>query len=120
MWVGDHLTLLNVFRAYSDVKTSKKRWCYDHFINIRSMKQVFKVRHQLKTIFVRKCKLRLLSCGMDTVLVRRCLVSGFFLHVARLQVDGTYRTMVDGQVGTMMYVVCVCVCVCVCICVSIS
>jgi HrpA-like RNA helicase len=36
---GDHVTLLNVMRAYQESKGDAS-WCQDHFINARSMKQI--------------------------------------------------------------------------------
>ena len=33
------------------------------------------------------------SCCEDTVAVRKCLVTGYFAHVARLGSDGQYRSI---------------------------
>lgn len=50
MWfhttVGDHLTLLNVYHAYKQNQESSD-WCYDHFLNHRSIKAADSVRTQL-------------------------------------------------------------------------
>ena len=34
---GDHITLLNVFAGYSAEKGSKAQWCFENFVNARSM-----------------------------------------------------------------------------------
>lgn len=44
--VGDHLTLLNVYHAYKQNQESSD-WCYDHFLNHRSIKAADSVRTQL-------------------------------------------------------------------------
>ena len=43
---GDHLTLLNVYLAYKQNGESTE-WCYDHFLNHRSLKAADSVRTQL-------------------------------------------------------------------------
>ena len=40
---GDHLTLLNVYHAYKNNQESSA-WCYDNFLNHRSMKSADSVR----------------------------------------------------------------------------
>jgi hypothetical protein len=37
--LGDHLTLLNVLNAYRQVN-GDSRWCREHFIHARAMRQV--------------------------------------------------------------------------------
>ena len=43
---GDHLTLLNVYHAYKQ-NAEAQDWCYDHFLNHRSLKAADSVRTQL-------------------------------------------------------------------------
>ena len=43
---GDHLTLLNVYHAYKQ-NAEAQDWCYDHFLNFRSLKAADSVRTQL-------------------------------------------------------------------------
>ena len=58
---GDHLTLLNVYHAYKQNQESGD-WCYDHFLNQRSLKAADSVRTQLVGLLA--CCLILLSVGM--------------------------------------------------------
>jgi HrpA-like RNA helicase len=46
MRTGDHLTLLNVYHAYKQ-NGEAQDWCYDHFLNSRSLKAADSVRTQL-------------------------------------------------------------------------
>ena len=43
---GDHATLLATFRSHQRVKGAKQ-WCFDNFINVRSMKTVLATRDQV-------------------------------------------------------------------------
>eukprot|EP01083_Nonionella_stella_P270888 917565_1 len=93
---GDLITLLNVYEAFEESKFSKK-WCFDNFLNWRALTKAKHVRHQLEQ-HCNRMKLTLSSCDGEYEKVLRCLVSGFFLHTARLQPDGTYLTLSDNQV----------------------
>lgn len=58
---GDHLTLLNVFKAY--VKSERpKTWCHDNFLNTRNLGYALEVRKQLNEICTR-VNLEVSSCG---------------------------------------------------------
>lgn len=93
---GDHLTLLTVWQSWAQHKFASQ-WCYENFIQSRSMKRAQDVRRQLIGIMDRyKQKLR--SCGRDWDKVRLALCAGFFTHVARKDPhENGYRTMVDNQ-----------------------
>ncbi|GAM25782.1 hypothetical protein SAMD00019534_089570 [Acytostelium subglobosum LB1] len=92
---GDHLTLLNVFREFQRVN-GNQQWCYDHFINIKSMDKVVNVFNQLLE-YCQNSNMKIESCGNELERVRRCFITGFFLNVAALQPDKKYRTMVDNR-----------------------
>lgn len=92
---GDHITLLNIFRAHKHAKGSPE-WCNEHFINSRAMKTVHKVRTQLRELCQRHA-ITLTSCGKDYSKVRRSLAAGLFTSCAELQKDGTYQTIVQKQ-----------------------
>ncbi|KAG6500522.1 hypothetical protein ZIOFF_040369 [Zingiber officinale] len=49
---GDHLTLLNVYHAYKQ-NGEDSSWCYENFINHRTMKAADNVRQQLVRIMAR-------------------------------------------------------------------
>lgn len=93
---GDHLTLLTVWQSWAQHKFATQ-WCYENFIQSRSMKRAQDVRRQLIGIMDRyRQKLR--SCGKDWDKVRLALCAGFFTHVARKDPqDNGYRTLVDNQ-----------------------
>lgn len=58
---GDHLTLLNVFKAY--VKAGRpKIWCHENYLNTNNLNYAQEVRNQLKDICTRM-NLEFASCG---------------------------------------------------------
>ncbi|KAI8321913.1 ATP-dependent RNA helicase DHX8 [Martensiomyces pterosporus] len=93
---GDHLTYLNLLRAYTKV-SGDKDWCVEHFVNRRNMRHVFDVRQQLNRLCVRLGMDTELSCGTDLDRVLKCFLSGFFHNCALLQPDGSYRSLNGSQ-----------------------
>jgi len=91
---GDHLTLLNVYNGWKNSKYSTP-WCYENFIQPRSMKRAQDVREQLVTILERH-RHRIVSCGRNTMKVRQALCSGFFRNSARKDPQEGYKTLVEG------------------------
>ncbi|KAH7063450.1 pre-mRNA-splicing factor ATP-dependent RNA helicase prp22 [Macrophomina phaseolina] len=92
---GDHLTLLNVYNAWKQSKFSV-HWCFENFIQPKSMKRVADVRDQLTTI-MKRYKSPIVSCGRNTQLVRQALCSGFFRNSARKDPQEGYKTLVEGN-----------------------
>jgi ATP-dependent RNA helicase DHX8/PRP22 len=91
---GDHLTLLNVYNGW--IRSGKSTpWCYENFIQPRSMKRVEDVRKQLVQI-VERHRHRIVSCGRNTKKVRQALCAGFFRNSARKDPQEGYKTLVEG------------------------
>jgi pre-mRNA-splicing factor ATP-dependent RNA helicase DHX15/PRP43 len=97
---GDHLSLLNAYYAYKQNGESKE-WCYDNFINYRSIQAADAVREQLSRV-MRKLGLQLVSTDFSSpdyyLNLRKCLAAGMFTQVAHLQKQGHYLTVKDNQV----------------------
>lgn len=97
---GDHLTLLNAYYAYKQ-SGDDRNWCYDNFLNYRSLHSAENVREQLARM-MRKLNLPLVSGDLSDENyynnIRRCLSSGLFMQVAHLQRQGHYLTVKDQQV----------------------
>ncbi|KAH8304528.1 hypothetical protein KR059_011755, partial [Drosophila kikkawai] len=96
---GDHLTLLNVYHAFKQ-SSEDPNWCYENFINFRSLKSADNVRQQLARIMDR-FSLRRTSTEFTSkdyyVNIRKALVQGFFMQVAHLERTGHYLTIKDNQ-----------------------
>ncbi|XP_045540887.1 putative pre-mRNA-splicing factor ATP-dependent RNA helicase PRP1 [Papilio machaon] len=97
---GDHLTLLNVYHAFKQ-NMEDPHWCYDNFINYRSLKSGDNVRQQLSRIMDR-FNLKRTSTEFTSkdyyINIRKALVNGFFMQVAHLERTGHYLTVKDNQV----------------------
>ncbi|KAJ1737251.1 ATP-dependent RNA helicase [Coemansia sp. Benny D160-2] len=93
---GDHLTYLNLLRAYTKVD-GDIGWCHEHFVNRRNMRHVLDVQRQLVRLCVRLGLDVETSCGSDMDAVLKCFLSGFFHNTALLQPDGSYRSLNGSQ-----------------------
>ncbi|KJY01963.1 pre-mRNA-splicing factor ATP-dependent RNA helicase prp22 like protein [Zymoseptoria brevis] len=91
---GDHLTLLNVYNGWKGAGRNDA-WCFENFIQPRSMRRAEDVRKQLVQIIDRH-RLSVVSCGRDTTRVRQALCSGFFRNSARKDPQEGYKTLVEG------------------------
>ncbi|PFH38484.1 ATP-dependent RNA helicase [Besnoitia besnoiti] len=101
---GDHLTLLNVFHAYiqhgGGSPDLERQFCFDNFLNPRSLASAKNVRTQLQRTMER------LSIPLNSTPytskeyytnIRKALVAGYFMQVAHLQRSGHYLTVKDNQ-----------------------
>lgn len=101
---GDHLTYLNVYHAFVTKGKKDAKWCRDHNLNYKSLTRAVSIRAQLKRHLER------FGLSVDESLsgfktqadpdkpekIRRCLTTGFFAHAAKMQPDGTFRTVSGG------------------------
>lgn len=85
---GDHITLLNVFHAFKSFKSQKKQ-CSENYLNYRNLLFATEIRKQLAQI-CQQNDIPLSTCGQNTDMVRKCLVTGYFMNVAELQRDKKY------------------------------
>lgn len=98
---GDHLTMLNVYHAYKS-NDGDKNWCWNNFLNARSLSQADNVRIQLKRQMER-FDLELVSTAFEDKNywnnIRQALTCGFFMQVAHKEGEkGSYSTVKDNQV----------------------
>lgn len=103
---GDHLTLLNVYQAFVTKGKKESKWCRDNYLNYKSMSRAVSVRAQLKRYLERfgldvdeslGTKQRADEVPDKGKQIRKCLTAGYFAHAARMQPDGTFRT-INGSV----------------------
>ncbi|KAI5568580.1 hypothetical protein BDE02_12G023500 [Populus trichocarpa] len=92
---GDHLTLLAVYEAWK-AKNFSGPWCFENFVQSRSLRRAQDVRKQLLSI-MDKYKLDVVSAGKNFSKIRKAITAGFFFHVARKDPQEGYRTLVENQ-----------------------
>ena len=70
------------------------QWCFDNFIQHRSMKRARDVREQLVGLMER-VEIDVIpekDNSADTIAIRKAITSGYFYHTSRLGKGGDYRT----------------------------
>ncbi|KVH93972.1 probable pre-mRNA-splicing factor ATP-dependent RNA helicase DEAH5 [Cynara cardunculus var. scolymus] len=92
---GDHLTLLAVYEAWK-AKNFSGPWCFENFVQARSLRRAQDVRKQLLSI-MDKYKLDVVSAGKNFTKIRKAITAGFFFHAARKDPQEGYRTIVENQ-----------------------
>lgn len=102
---GDHLTYLNVYQAFITKGQKDPKWCRDNLLNYRSLQRAVSVRAQLKRYLERfgiptEESLALSHRQPDpsrlVEQIQRCLTTGYFAHAAKMQPDGTFKTVSGG------------------------
>uniref|UniRef100_A0AAQ6AC30 RNA helicase n=1 Tax=Amphiprion ocellaris TaxID=80972 RepID=A0AAQ6AC30_AMPOC len=91
---GDHLVLLNVYTQWVESGYSTQ-WCYENFIQFRSMRRARDVRDQLEGLMDR-IEVEVVSSQGDNIPIRKAVTAGYFYHTARLS-KGGYKTVKHQQ-----------------------
>eukprot|EP00587_Corethron_hystrix_P003093 CAMPEP_0113306130 /NCGR_PEP_ID=MMETSP0010_2-20120614/5503_1 /TAXON_ID=216773 ORGANISM="Corethron hystrix, Strain 308" /NCGR_SAMPLE_ID=MMETSP0010_2 /ASSEMBLY_ACC=CAM_ASM_000155 /LENGTH=686 /DNA_ID=CAMNT_0000160733 /DNA_START=69 /DNA_END=2129 /DNA_ORIENTATION=+ /assembly_acc=CAM_ASM_000155 len=99
---SDHVTLLNAFVAYDEVpEYERKKWCWDNFINERSIQSASSVRKQITGI-MKKLDVPLVSNDIHSASyvtsIRMAVSGGMYMHTAFKQRSGQYLTVKDNQI----------------------
>lgn len=91
---GDQISMLHILKEYKKMKGNPE-WCRDNFVDVKNMKTVRQIRHQLRDLCTRS------SMSMKNVRheqykgLRRSLCAGLFFNSAERQMDGTYVTLMQ-------------------------
>lgn len=93
--VGDHIALLGVYNGWAETNFSAQ-WCYENFVQIRSMKRARDIRDQLMGLMER-VEIEMVSDAGNVDSIRKAVTAGFFYHTARLQKNGSYKTVKNPQ-----------------------
>ncbi|OEH78354.1 pre-mRNA splicing factor [Cyclospora cayetanensis] len=97
---GDPLTLLNRPCALAELVLHARfyaagfsvAWCYENFVQHRSMQRARDVREQLQGLLER-VELEEKSCDGADEPIRKAITSGFFTQAARLNRHGSFTTL---------------------------
>jgi len=102
---GDHLTYLNVYQTFVTKGKKDSKWCRENHLNHKSMLRALSIRTQLKRYLERfaiQVDENLVASRQQPNMVatpeqiQRCLTSGYFAHAAKMQSDGSFRTVSGG------------------------
>jgi len=89
---GDHFTLLNVYNQWMDAEYSTQ-WCFENFIQHRSMRRARDVRKQLVDLLQVEMK----SNKEDITAISKAVTAGYFYNTARLLNGEGYKTVKRNQ-----------------------
>ena len=94
---GDQMSLLSVYEEWKETNYAMQ-WCFENFIQVRSMKRARDIKEQL----IELCKRVEIDHGDETLSVveddtysnvRKAIASGYFYNTAKLQKSGNYKTL---------------------------
>ena len=88
------LRFLSGNSRYSEwVQTNYSRqWCFENFVQDKSLKRARDIRDQFVDLCER-VEIELVSNPSDMDNIAKAITAGYFYHTAKLQKDGTYRTI---------------------------
>ncbi|SMN19978.1 similar to Saccharomyces cerevisiae YER013W PRP22 DEAH-box RNA-dependent ATPase/ATP-dependent RNA helicase [Maudiozyma saulgeensis] len=89
---GDHLTLLNVFTQWEKAGGALQ-FCEINFLHGRHLKRARDVKDQILSI-INQLHLPIVSCRGDVDIIRKTLVTGFFMNAAKREPGIGYKTIV--------------------------
>jgi len=84
------MALKNVYEQWRDTNYSTN-WCYENYIQIKSLRRARDVRDQLTALCDRVELER--NSNPDSENIRKAITAGYFYHTAKLQKDGSYKTI---------------------------
>lgn len=97
VYEGDHISLLNVFNAWLE-NGKEAEWAHTNFLNVKALRRASDIRKELRRYLV-KFDVPVTSCAESkdaNVLIRKCIVSGYFANAAQLQANGSYKPVRGG------------------------
>ncbi|OIR59198.1 MAG: pre-mRNA-splicing factor ATP-dependent RNA helicase [Amphiamblys sp. WSBS2006] len=96
---GDHFTFLAIHREYLENRSVGDEWCRRNFLSRRVLENMLDVKRQIGSI-CRKQKMVFTSQPLDgssVPKIKKALLRGFFMQVARVQKRDVYSTVKDEQ-----------------------
>jgi pre-mRNA-splicing factor ATP-dependent RNA helicase DHX16 len=90
---GDHIALLRCYTEWAASDFSQT-WCFENYVQVRSMKRARDIRDQLEGLCDRVEVDATVSCGEnETDPILKAVTAGFFYNVAKLGRSGEYQTV---------------------------
>jgi len=89
---GDHAALLRCYREWASTEYSDG-WCFENFVQVRSMRRARDIREQLEGLCERVEIDQTISKPDDTDALLKAITAGFFYNVAKLGRTGEYQTV---------------------------
>ena len=91
---GDHYALLCVYDSWKESGYSMA-WCFENFVQYKTMKRARDVRDQLAALCER-VEVKMESSGGDADAIAQAFTAGYFYNAAKLDRSGGYVTVKNG------------------------
>lgn len=96
---SDHLTLLNIFNQFVNLKfknngnENQEKWCLKNYFNYRSLKNALEIHEQLEQLFKKSLKEGdvIHSCYDNWEIIKECICACFFSNAAEFFKHGQYK-----------------------------
>ena len=92
---GDHLSLLRCYNQWVETGYSTQ-WCYENYVQVRSMNKARDIREQLEGLCDR-VEVEKNSNAGDVDVVCKALCAGYFYNTAKFSKSGDYKTVKKQQ-----------------------
>lgn len=89
---GDHISLLRCYTEWAETDYSVQ-WCFESFVQVRSMRKARDVREQLEGLCDRVEIDGAVSSPDDMDSILKAVTAGFFYNTAKLGKSGDYQTV---------------------------
>eukprot|EP00934_Nitzschia_sp_Nitz4_P003663 Nitzschia sp. Nitz4//scaffold88_size82704//18090//21395//NITZ4_005285-RA/size82704-processed-gene-0.65-mRNA-1//-1//CDS//3329559473//3653//frame0 len=89
---GDHISLMRCYNDWASTDYSTA-WCFENFVQVRSIKRARDIREQLEGLCERVEIDHTVSNPDDMDAILKSITSGFFYNVAKLTRTGDYQTV---------------------------
>ena len=90
------MTLLNIYNQWAETDYSTQ-WCFENYIQYRSMKRARDVRDQLEGLLERVEIDHVSNDPSDLTPIRKAVTAGYFYHTSKLSKGGNYKTVKHNQ-----------------------
>lgn len=94
---SDHLTLLNIFNQFYNVKSTGKMseevWCSKNFFNYKALNSAVNIHDQLLQLFTKNLKRgeKITSCYDRWDIIKECVCASFYSNAAEFYKHGQYK-----------------------------
>lgn len=89
---GDHISLLRCYAEWAETDFSTQ-WCFENFVQVRSMRKARDIREQLEGLCERVEIDKSVSSPDDIDATLKAITAGFFYNTAKLGKSGDYQTI---------------------------
>ena len=88
---GDHCSLMRCYNEWAETNYSTQ-WCYENYLQVRSLNKARDVREQLEGLCER-VEVEMVSSANETDAICKAVASGYFYHTAKFGQSGEYSTV---------------------------